>query len=278
MENKPVIKIEGALYTDFSGIKRLFNFYHLANEYSNTTIFIDFFDLVWFDANLSAILGAILHKLSIENNLSFSTDLNFLETKFDVLFRNGFLNSSNVSIDDRKSTVAFKNFKLDDKSGFISYIEDDLMVHRGLPVLSDNQKDNIIESLIEVYCNIQIHSKADYDFFVCGQYYPSKNILIFTILDLGIGFLPAIMEKTHNKIQTSYEAIKWALLKKNTTKVNCPGGIGLYDLHSYFLTSGDMQIISGDTYWSISMDKTLMGKHTFQNPFVGAIINLCFSI
>lgn len=279
MENKPVIKIEGSLYTDFSGIKRLFNFYHCANEYSNTTIFIDFFDLDWFDANLSAILGAILYKLSSENNLTFSTDLNFLKSKFDVLFRNGFLNSDLLVNDDRQSTVAFQKFRLDDKAGFVSYIERDLMNHRGIPSLSIEQKDSIIESLIEVYCNIQIHSKSNYDFFVCGQYYPYQQKLVFTMLDLGVGFLPAIMEKTKGQVSNSYEAIKWSLIKKNTTKINCPGGIGLFNLNNYFSSSGgDMQIITGDTFWSISMESTVLGKHIFLQPFVGSILNLCFSV
>ena len=279
MENKPIIKIDGNICTDFTGIKELFNFYHKANEYINTTIFIDFYELSWFDANLSALLGAIIHKLNVENNLTFSTDLVFLESQFDVLFRNGFLNQGAYLDDDRKSTIAYKNFELDDKNGFVSYIQDDLMKHRGFPELSEELYDIIIDSLIELFNNIQIHSKSTFDFFVCGQYYPRQNKLTFTILDLGVGFLPAINKKTNNVIQNNYDAILWSLERKNTTKIGCPGGKGLYDLHQYLLNSGgDMQIITGDIFWSLSLDKTILKKHRFEKPFVGSIINLCFSI
>jgi hypothetical protein len=276
-DNRPIIAINGSLYTDFSGIKRLFEFYHKAKDYYNTTIYIDFYHLEWFDANLSAIFGSILSKLSTENNLIFSTDLNFLEDNFNVLFRNGFLNSENVVIDEQKSTISFKNFSPSDKNGFVSYLENDLLIHRGMPTLNSDQKEKILESLIEVFCNIQIHSKSESDFFVCGQYYPIKGVLIFTMVDLGVGFLPAINAKTNGSVNNSYDAILWALIKRNTTKTNSPGGLGLSDLYRFLKESnGNLQIITGDTFWSIDLEQTLLKKFSFPNPFVGSILNLVF--
>jgi hypothetical protein len=276
-DNKPIIAINGSLYTDFSGIKRLFEFYHKAKDYYNTTIYIDFYHLEWFDANLSAIFGSILSKLSTENNLVFSTDLNFLEDNFNVLFRNGFLNSENVVIDEQKSTISFKSFSPSDKDGFVSYVENDLLIHRGMPTLNFDQKEKILESLIEVFCNIQIHSKSESDFFVCGQYYPIKGVLIFTMVDLGVGFLPAINVKTNGTVNNSYDAILWALIKRNTTKTNSPGGLGLSDLYRFLKDSnGNLQIITGDTFWSIDLEQTLLKKFSFPNPFVGSILNLVF--
>ncbi len=276
-DNRPIIAINGSLYTDFSGIKRLFEFYHKAKDYYNTTIYIDFYHLEWFDANLSAIFGSILSKLSTENNLVFSTDLNFLEDNFNVLFRNGFLNSENVVIDEQKSTISFKNFSPDDKIGFISYLENDLLIHRGMPTLSSDQKEKILDSLIEVFNNIQIHSMSESDFFVCGQYYPIKGVLIFTMVDLGVGFLPAINVKTKGTVNNSYDAILWALVKRNTTKTNSPGGLGLSDLYAFLKESnGNLQIITGDTFWSIDLEQTLLKKFSFPNPYVGSILNLVF--
>lgn len=276
-DNRPIIAINGSLYTDFSGIKRLFEFYHKAKDYYNTTIYIDFYHLEWFDANLSAIFGSILSKLSTENNLVFSTDLNFLEDNFNVLFRNGFLNSENVVIDEQKSTISFKSFSPSDKDGFVSYVENDLLIHRGMPTLNFDQKEKILESLIEVFCNIQIHSKSESDFFVCGQYYPIKGVLIFTMVDLGVGFLPAINVKTNGTVNNSYDAILWALIKRNTTKTNSPGGLGLSDLYRFLKDSnGNLQIITGDTFWSIDLEQTLLKKFSFPNPFVGSILNLVF--
>jgi hypothetical protein len=277
MGNKPIIDIKGHLNTDYSGIKRLFEFYHKAKDFYNTTIYIDFYHLQWFDANLSAILGSILSKLATENNLKFSTDLNFLEDNFNVLFRNGFLNSDKLIVDEQMSTISFRSFNPNDKVGFVSYIESDLLVHRGLPTLSAQQKDDILDSLIEVFNNIEIHSNSESDFFVCGQYYPTKGVLIFTIVDLGVGFLPAIQLKTKGVVNNSYDAILWALEKRNTTKSTTPGGIGLFDLYNYFKGSnGNLQIITGDTFWSIDMEQTLLKRFHFAAPYTGSILNLFF--
>ncbi|GHC60871.1 hypothetical protein [Ulvibacter litoralis] len=277
MEDKIVLHLSDSFHTNFSGIKRLFEFYKLASEYYNDTIYIDFYHLIWFDANLSALFGSILAKLNNENNLSFSTDLNFLQEHFDVLFRNGFLRSKSALDDEQKSTVSFRSFKPDDKDGFIGYIENDLLSHRGMPNFTEKEKDDIIESLIEVFCNIQIHSKSEEPFYVCGQYYPKQGFLTFSMVDLGVGFLPAIENKTKGKIDNSYDAIKWALEKKNTTKGK-PGGLGLYNLNSYFnRTNGNFQIISGDTFWSLELETTVMKKFHFPNPYVGSILNLFFN-
>ncbi len=278
MENKVILHLSDNFYTDFSGIKKLFEFYKSASDYYNETIYIDFYHLNWFDANLSALFGSILAKLSKENNLKFSTDLKFLEEHFDVLFRNGFLRSENAISDEQQSTVSFKSFLPTDKDGFVNYIENDLLNHRGMPTFSEEEKDNIIESLIEVFCNIQAHSKSEEPFYVCGQYYPKQGFLTFSMVDLGVGFLPAIENKTNGVIDNDYEAIKWALKKKNTTKVGKPGGLGLYDLNTYFnKTKGNFQIISGDTFWSLELETTVIKKFHFPNPYVGSILNLFFN-
>lgn len=277
MENQPVLKLEDCLYTDYSGIKRIFNFYHQASEFYNTTVFIDFYELNWMDANLSALFGAILHKLSEENKLRFSADLTYVEEKLNVLFRNGFLNSENIIADEQKSTISFRSFDSKDKVGFVSYIENDLLLHRGMPKLDNTVKDNIIDSLIEVFCNIQYHAKTSHPFFVCGQFYPKQKKLVFTIVDLGVGFLPAISEKTEGEIDNSEEAIQWAIQKGNTTKQDKPGGIGLSDLYSYFKENeGNLQIITGDTFWAIELEKTEIPHYKFKNPFVGSVLNLFF--
>lgn len=277
MESKIVYELSGNISTNFAGTKKLFEFYKSASDYYNETIYLDFYHLNWFDANLSALFGSILTKLNKENNLVFSTDINYLREHFDVLFRNGFFKNGTKIADEQQSTINYKSISPNDKNGFIDYIENDLLNHRGMPDFSEKEKDEILESLIEVYCNIQIHSKSTEDFYVCGQYYPEKKILTFSMVDIGIGFLPAIKERTANVINNDYDAIKWALKKRNTTK-SSPGGLGLYDLNSYFnRTKGNLQIITGDTFWSTELENAVIKKFTFQTPYVGSILNLFFN-
>ena len=97
------------------------------------------------------------------------------------------------------------------------------------------------------------------------------------MVDLGVGFLPAINVKTNGTVNNSYDAILWALIKRNTTKTNSPGGLGLSDLYRFLKDSnGNLQIITGDTFWSIDLEQTLLKKFSFPNPFVGSILNLVF--
>jgi len=277
MEDKIVLSLKQNVNTNFAGINKLFDFHKKASQYYNTTIYIDFYHLNWFDANLSALFGSILAKLQKENNLSFSTDMKFLREHFDVLFRNGFLKSEDANDDLQESTVSFRSFDINDKKGFIVYVENELFNHRGMPELDDEEKSSILGSLIEVYCNIQEHSKAIEPFYVCGQYYPKQGFLAFSMVDLGIGFLPAIKTKTKGKVNNSYDAIKWALEKRNTTREGAPGGLGLFDLNSYFnRTNGDIQVISGDTFWSLDLENSVLKKFSFPNPYTGSILNLFF--
>jgi len=278
MQNLPVLSLHGDFYTDFSGIKRLFEFYHKASEYSNTTIYLDFYHLTWIDANLCALLQSMLFKLNSENNLTFSADLNYISEKFNVLFKNGFINNGNPVEDANNSAIVLKSFSSKDKDAFVDYINNDLLNHKGMPSFNGFTRDNILTSLIELFNNIDIHAASTYPFFVCGQYYPKQEKVVFSIVDLGVGFLPPISGKTNGEIDNCFDSIKWALIKRNTTKKNAPGGLGLTDLHTYCqLNKGVLQIITGDTYWSSDLEKTVFDCHKFKLPFTGSIINLHFA-
>jgi len=277
MENLPVLRLEGELYTDYSGFKRLFEFYHNASEHFNTTLFLDLYDLIWIDANLCALLQSMLHKLNHDNNLKFSTDLNYISQKFNVLFRNGFINNGEGNSDDRNSVIVLKSFSSKDKDGFIKYIEQELLSHRGIPKLTNQVKDDILNSLIELFNNIDLHSQTVHPFFVCGQYYPKQAALVFSMVDLGVGFLPAIHTKTNGLVTNSLQSIHWALEKGKTTKIGSPGGLGLFDLHAYCKRNkGTLQIITGDTYWSTELESTIFKSRVFSKPYTGSIINLFF--
>lgn len=279
-----VVKLSGDIRTDFSGIKQLLGFYHTCREHTNTTIYIDFYHLRWIDANLSSLFESILHKLSKENGLLFSTDIDFLKTAFDILFRNGFLKSDEEIKDDRESCVRARSFECKDKSGFVKYIEEDLMTHRGMPPSLNedkNLKEKIIEDLIEIFCNANFHANTSEPFFVAGQYYPSKKQLKFTMVDLGDGFLPRINKATKGEIVTSLAAINWALAG-NSSKLELDktsGGLGIKSMYNYCQkNNGELEIVTGDGYWSSTYANIAFknGRLLGGSPYVGSIINLTF--
>jgi hypothetical protein len=273
------IELNNIINTGYSGYSKLIKFYHEANKYKNQEILICIKNLEWIDANLSALLDAILHKLAHENQLTFTIDSELAQQKFDVLLRNGFFKAPKSSVDIKKTTLPNAQFSVVDKTSYIRYLEDSLMKHRGFPEKLSHLKESIIDQLIEIFCNSHHHSGSEYPFFVSGQYFPKQKCLIFTMVDLGNGFLPKIMQ-VEPKIKDSLAAIHWAI-EGNSTKLKMeeiPGGLGLKGLLQYCSESnGGVQIVSGDGFWD-SRDKGSMFSdgRTIENQFVGTTVNLFF--
>jgi len=271
------------IFTDNTGTKQLFNFYHSCSSLNDCTIMVDLEDIHWIDGNMCAVFGAILFKLQKENNLNFTIDFHQVNTKCNVLFRNGFINLSEVQPENKsssKTTLPFKAFLPTDKDGFITYVYEELLTHTGMPKFNNDVLSKLADDLTELLSNINLHAETAYPFFVCGQYYPTAQRVIFTVCDLGVGFLPKINAKTKGNITTASESILWAV-DGNTTKTDTLGGINLRRMKDYFLKSGGaIHIVTGDAYWSSDNIGTSLypsGIIPLLNPFVGTTIHLVFN-
>ena len=249
----------------------------LVNE-KDTDVHFDFSELQWIDGNMTAYLGAIVYKLNKENNLQFYVTGKGYESRLDVLFRNGFISDGNTerADDDKKTVVPLKMFTTDQVDEFCNYVRDKLMRHRGMSALEKELKDQITDDLIELIGNIEYHSHSD-RFFLCGQYYPQQKFLVFTITDLGVGFLPAIQIQTKGEIATDIQAIRWAI-SGNTTKKECGGGRALKRILQYCQDRGGiLQIASGTGFYASNLENTIWnGEMDFKQKFAGATINLYF--
>ncbi len=278
------IKIEGYITTSPKGIYKLMQFYNEAAQHSNKVITIDFYDLKWFEANLSALFEALLFRLQIENNLALKTDLNFLFSKFHVLFRNGCLRHENYSIDDlEQTTIPSKQFAPNSVQEFSDYIQMQLMGNRGMNYIEKKIKNQIHSDLYEVFQNISKHARTELPCFVCGQYYPTKGQFMLTIVDLGIGFLTPILEYTQGEIKKDFEAIKWAV-SGGSTKITNPsteiGGLGLSGIYEYCQNNnGVFQIYSGKDFWGSDLERSLPnGYLRLKYYFNGSVLNIIFDV
>ena len=276
----PVIKLSDEIKTGYSGYKKLIQFYSECREFTNETISIDFYDLMWIDANLCALFEAILYKLGSENKLVFSYDDVFVRSKFDVLFRNGFLKTGEIIEDIQKSTMPAQFFTWDNKDDFLKYIEEKLFGHRGMPKLTQDLSEKISDDLIEIFCNSNHHANTKHPFFVAGQYYPNQKLLRFTMVDLGDGFLPRIKAATNGAIENDLMAIQWAIAG-NSSKIildKTPGALGIKSILRYCEENGgELDIISGNGYWSSTYANTIFKEgRELEIKFVGTTINLTF--
>lgn len=229
--------------------------------------------MVWIEANLSALLQAILYKLNKENQLVFRFDISLIENRFPILFRNGFLSSLLDLPDGVGTTVEMQNFSPDEDVKFYNYINDKLLEH---PKMQRHGCSELVGHYLEVFANVKRHAKTTEPVFACGQFYPSTKKLYFTLVDLGVGYLPPIQKYTNGIICTSKEAIEWALQRGNTTKgLEETGGLGLNELFNHCeQTGGQFNIVTGNAYWGNNLGE--LGPRIVPE-FAGTTIHLIYN-
>lgn len=271
------------IYTDSVGVKQLLNFYDECKQYSNSTIHIVLDNVLWFDGNLCALLGALVYRLKQENNLKFSINAAQVIKHCDILFHNDFLPvEQNFEYYKKRSAIPFKGFYPKQKDEFTDYMDNEVLSHSAMPPFSDEVKEKLIDDLIEIYGNIDKHAETEDPFFVCGQYYPKQEIIKFTICDLGVGFYKKIKQQKPDLINSHGDAILWAV-DGNSTKPDAPGGKGLKNLHQYLSDNrGGIQIYTGDCNWcSKTMAQNIpikpQGITQLKKNFRGSSISLEFN-
>lgn len=276
-------KLEGRIETNYAGMQKLVNFYSFASKHSNCWFNLNIENLYWFDANLSSVLFLYCHLLKKNNKLKFFIDYASLKGDLNVLSRNGFAyyvvenKDSFVPYDDRETVIPIKAFKIDDANSFVNYIEQLLVKHRGLGNVKFSDKERIKNSYFEIFDNVGIHANSTTPVFACGQYFPAKNELKFSLTDFGDGFLSKIAKHTvgNENIKHAREAIDWAVKGNSSKENNIKGGNGLKKILTYcFNSGGSLQIVSDDCYWALE-NRTI---NTFKvtNHTRGTTIHLIF--
>ena len=129
------------------------------------------------------------------------------------------------------------------------------------------------ESIFEIFSNAVLHSRTRLGIFSCGQFFPKKNKLDFTVADLGVGIRQNVCEYTGLNLSAS-QAIAWATVENNTTKGgSVPGGLGLKLLGEFIdLNGGCLQIVSDDGYWQrVNRNSSY---YSLGHRFPGTVVNI----
>lgn len=252
------------------GFQHLLTFYHHVEKCFFEDINVDI--VGWFDADMCAVLGAILYKLT-ENANSISLDVKSDAKR--ILAKNGFLShyGREALPDTWGTTVPYERFDVNDDRYFGRYIVDHLMHRSELPSMSAGVAKRFRESVFEIFSNAVIHSQTRLGIFCCGQFFPNRHRLNFIIADLGIGIRQNV--NAHTGLDLSAEAaIDWATKGNNTTKRGpIPGGLGLKLLREFIkMNGGCIQIVSDRGYWRQDSANTSMAQ--LPHPFPGTVVTL----
>ncbi|MBX9587490.1 MAG: ATP-binding protein [Gammaproteobacteria bacterium] len=227
----------------------------------------------WFDADMCAALGAILYRLGDQvNTIKFTNLAPEIER---ILAKNGFLNHFGyVQIPDNWSTtIPYRRFDVKDDRAFAEYIANEFLPRSEIPKMSLMLRNKFQKNIFEIFSNAVIHSDTKLGIFSCGQYFPNRHALDFSIADLGVGIRQNIQNKIGLKL-TAEEAINWATSDRNTTKRGqVPGGLGLKLLGEFIdVNGGCIQIVSEYGYWQ--RKKNQIETAQLVAPFPGTVVSI----
>lgn len=279
--SQPSYRFPSRIATNFHGFQALCDFYTQASQHRNCWFTLDWESLEFFEANLSALLLAMTHKLKIENELEFFLDPAYLKGPMNIFWRNGLAfyiyKKSGKPDDIKKTTIPVRAFRIDDVDKFANYIEQDLLEHQGVDNLRFHDRQRVKDSYFEIFSNVHLHAQTTYPVLACGQFFPNLNEVKFSLVDMGVGFLHnirAFTQNTSNPVLVPEKAIKWAL-DGNSTKIDAAGGTGLKRILSYcFKNNGSLHIVTDGCYWAY--DNGQINTWKLKNYFAGTTISLIF--
>ena len=258
---------------DQAGFETLIRLYGQTKDCLFDEIDIDMSKSRWFDADMCAVFGAILYQLS--ENLNTVNLKNVQLGVESILSKNGFLsNYARKKIPDMwGTTIPYQRFDVKDDRYFGGYIENELVQRSEIPVMSPGLLKKFRESIFEIFSNAVLHSQTKLGIFSCGQFFPKRNRLDFSVTDLGIGIRQNVNQNAGLDLSPE-DAIIWATEGCNTTKRGqIPGGLGLKLLSEFIdLNGGRIQIVSDAGYWKREKGKTSTAR--LSESFPGTVVSV----
>ena len=202
--------------------------------------------LEWLDANMCAPFGAAIARKG--RRIILKNVRPALET---ILRKNGFLDEAIA--DTHGTTIRFQQFDTTGGGDFADYVEENYR-GKGMPVMSRGLQREFRRSIFELFENAIVHSNTQLGIFACGQFYPTKQQLHFTVADRGIG-IPESVRRYLGQPLAASEAIDWAMSGQNTTRRRVdgvPGGLGLKIMRDFIAQNGGaIRVASEGGYWSV---------------------------
>lgn len=261
------------IHHSLEGFEALVSFHKETRNCLFGNVEIDMSAADWVDADMCAVLGALLYRLGETLNTVSLTKLSAKVEK--ALSKNGFLSHyGREKIPDRHgTTVSYQRFDAEDERYFSEYLGKELINRPEIPEMSPELLKKFHESIFEIFSNAVSHSDTDLGIFSCGQFYPHRERLDFTVADLGVGIRAKVTEHRSMYVPPE-EAIDWATQSNNTTRRGrVPGGLGLKLLCEFIdLNGGCILIVSDAGYWKRAGGQT--EKMALSHPFPGTAVSV----
>lgn len=194
----------------------------------------------------------------------FSKDRHLIPSKF----RNGY-----TGYREHKSIL--------DETELTSYLENEWLSNDKLN-LNSSKKAEIISKIIEIFMNAYGHGVLQQKYkklgvYSCGEYDKREKKLHLSVLDFGIGIAKNVMK--HSDITNEIEAMKWALIRGNSTNTDSQNqkmarGLGL-DLLSDFVkkNEGELRIYTNNVKSFSNKEDSFTISHN-DYSFPGTLVSI----
>jgi len=267
------IKIPVNTNFNFQSISKMLNQIASITKIDSEICF-DFSEVSWFSAELTTFLG-------VEFKYLFDKDFKLYVTGLHgqiltILEKNGFLHKFHVGKkipDFNHTTIPFEIIHSDDVEKINSYLTTSVFPKTKLGISNDLIK-NFKSIVFEITDNTKQHSKSS-NVLMCGQWFPRKNELTFTIADDGITIPKKIESSIPLDFTKDTDYIEWATELGTSTKTHLEAGLGLFDLKSTMAECGELSILSRNGFWKMTSSGTII-SHTLKNKFHGTLIHMNF--
>lgn len=267
------IKVPTKVENDLEGFNFFIDLYEDVKDIKNKRVILNFSKTRWFEANLTAVLGAILTDSKINNNVIIIDKISASIKR--ILRKNHFLKKLEIEDDLEDTygtTIKYYEFSAEEKDEFQKYIKNEFLPKININMTEEFTKDFRV-ALEELFQNARLHGRCS-SIYACGQFYFSHKTVKFTIVDLGDTIIENVKNKFNDNSIKADSAIEWATIDGNTTrKEGETGGIGLPLLIDFLQSNkGKMQIISSNGYWEKGYGERY--SSCYKNEFPGTIVNI----
>ena len=250
------------------------------------------------------MLGGLARYVDYQNGLSSNAIAGLFNTKafssYGVMFlvdtmrslvRDSLINNNFLSHFSRSGYEGYR------AGGYIGYREhnnhlndDNIASHLRDQWLSSDKlnlsaqlKEAIVSRIFEIFMNAYGHGVSvqrieKLGVYSCGQYDKKEKKLNLSVVDFGPGIVQNVRDNVSG-IVDSTDAMRWALMKGNTTRtdsdgLNIPRGLG-FDLLREFvaLNKGEMRVYSNDVQVLTSNDDLFEVKKSGYN-FSGTLVSI----
>lgn len=276
----PTIKDDGSGYDKILSIAQIF----FENPYHHFDF--DFSRCAMIDHNAVVILGALARYVDYHNNqMKISKSMlsairsytNVAGVMFLVdtmnsavrerLIENNFLSHFSSGSLERYPVGGYLGYRehnyLQDADRIADHLQNEWLSAAKLR-LSDKLKPAITSRILEVFSNAYGHGVSIQDMktmgvYSCGQFSNRDKTLNISVLDFGPGII-ANVKRVRGEM-SSIDAMKWALVKGNSTRTDSqrsdiPRGLGLDLLHNFVhVNGGELRIYTNDV--KVISNKTL---------------------